>query len=84
MSNAESAVELVINYLEAENILMTTEQAASIVNKWEAILDPIDCISLAAVAIANPKEIALSQSEIRQIKEFFFPSDNSYEDGFHI
>lgn len=76
MTNAEKAIELAVNYLESENIMVGTPEIAKVVNKWEARLDPIDFISLAAVAIADPYEIALSNKEIRKIREFYFPSEN--------
>ena len=76
MTNAEMATELVINYLETENIIVGTPEITKIVNKWEARLDPIDFISLAAIALSDPNKIALSNIEIREIREFYFPSEN--------
>lgn len=74
MTNAERATELVINYLESENILVGTPETKALANKWEEKLDPIDFISLAAIVIENPRKINLSNSEIRRIREFYFPS----------
>lgn len=82
MTNAEMAINLVINFLESENITVGTPEITKIVNKWEAKLDPIDFISLAAVAISNPNEIALSRAEIREMREFYFPSENFIERSF--
>lgn len=79
MSNTWLAVELVINYLESEGISYGTAEIINIVDKWESRLDPIDFISLAAVAIANPQEVALTKSEIREIRNFYFPSENYIE-----
>ncbi len=79
MTNAEKAIELMINFFETENISVNTEEIIATVNKWEARLDPIDFISLAAVAISNPNEIVLTISEIREIREFYFPSKNYLE-----
>lgn len=72
MTNAEMATELAINFLESENISVGTAEMAKIVNKWEARLKPIDFVSLAAVAISNPNEIALTNAEIRKMREFYF------------
>ena len=74
MTNAERATELIINYLEVESISAGTPEIKAIVEKWEARLDPIDYISLAAVAISDPNEIALTTSEIRQLRDFYFSS----------
>ena len=79
MSNTWLAVELVINYLESEGISCGTVEIINMVDKWESRLDPIDFISLAAVAIANPQEVALTKSEIREIRNFYFPSENYIE-----
>ena len=76
MTNAEKATELAINYLESEGISVGTKETKAIIDKWEAKLDPIDFISLAAIAIENPNEFELSISEIRKIREFYFPSEN--------
>lgn len=76
MTNAEKATELVVNYLEAEGIIAGTRETKAIVNKWESKFDPIDFISLAAIAIEDPKETNLSTSEIRKIRDFYFPSKN--------
>ena len=74
MTNAELATNLIINFFESEGICVSTPEIKEIVNKWEAKLNPIDFISLAAVSISNPNEIVLTNSEIRQIREFYFPS----------
>lgn len=79
MTNAEMAIELVINYLESEGIYVGTPETKAIVNKWESKLDPIDFISLAAVALFNPNKNALTNIEIREIREFYFPSKNYIE-----
>ena len=84
MTNADMAVELIINYLESENIYVGTAEIRSIVEKWEVRLDPIDFISLAAVAISNPNENALTISEIREMREFYFPSKNYLERSFYF
>ena len=76
MTNAEMAIELAINYLETEGITVGTREVTRVVNKWEEKLDPIDFISLAAVAISDPNEITLTISEIRQIRNFYFPYKN--------
>lgn len=70
MTNLELATELMINYLESENITADPAVAA----KWEARFPSLDFISLAALAIADPTESALTISEIRYIRDFFFPS----------
>lgn len=72
MTNAELATQLVINFLESEHITVGTHEITKTVEKWESRLDPIDFISLAAVAIADPNEIALTNNEIRKIREFYF------------
>lgn len=72
MTNAELATQLVINFLESEHITVGTNEITKTVEKWESRLDPIDFISLAAVAIADPNEIALTNNEIRKIREFYF------------
>lgn len=72
-SNAELATELVINYFESENITVGTPEIKEIINKWETIFDPIDFVSLAALTIYNPSKVELSRSEIRKIRDFYFP-----------
>lgn len=76
MTNAEMAIELVINYLETENIMVGTREITEIVNSWEEKLDPIDFISLAAISISNPNKVELTNDEIRKMREFYFPSEN--------
>lgn len=82
MTNAEKATQLIINFFEAENIMVGTPEIVKIVNKWQAKLDPIDYISLAAVAISNPNETALTNSEIREFRNFYFPSEDFIERSF--
>lgn len=72
MTNVELATQLIINFLESEHITVGTNEITKTVEKWESRLDPIDFISLAAVAIADPNEIALTNNEIRKIREFYF------------
>ena len=84
MTNAEMATELVIDYLESEGIMVDTPSIEKVVNKWEDRLDPIDFISLAAIAISDPQEIALTTTEIREFRDFYFPSENYIERGFTI
>lgn len=67
------AIELIINYLKSEGIMVGKREIKKIVNKWKDKLDPIDFIFLVAVAIANPNENVLTISEIRKIREFYFP-----------
>lgn len=74
MTNAEKAIELMINYLESERIMVGTPEITRTVIKWEERLNPIDFVSLAAVALENPREIALSRDQIRRIRNFYFPS----------
>ena len=82
MTNAEMATKLVIDFFEAENIMVDTPAITKIINKWEAKLDPIDYISLAAVAISNPNDFAFTKAEIREFREFYFPSENFIERSF--
>ena len=74
MTNADLATELVINYFESEHIMITTPQIDSKVREWETKLDPIDFISLAAIVIEDPNNFVLSKTEIRKIRNFYFPS----------
>ena len=82
MTNAEVAIKLVINFFESEMITVRTSEIIPIVNKWESKFDPIDPISLAALTIANPINSAISTNEIREIREFYFPSKNCFERSF--
>lgn len=79
MKNTELAVELMINYLESEGISLDTKSATKAVNKWSNRLGDIDFISLAAVAISDPNELVLTEKEIRNFREFYFPSKNIIE-----
>ena len=72
-NNAELATELVINYFKSENISIDIPEIKEIINKWEAIFDPIDFVSLAALTIYNPSKVELSRNEIRKIRDFYFP-----------
>lgn len=72
MSNAERAIELIINYFEAEHIMIRTSEIEKNVNKWEKRLDPIDFISLAAISIENPNKFDFTIYEIRKIRDSFF------------
>ena len=78
MTNAEMAVELVVNYLESENIIVGTREISKKVDEWEKKLNPIDFISLAAIVLEDPNKIALTNNEIRKIREFYFPSENFF------
>ena len=74
MTNADLATELVINYFESEHIMVTTPQVNKKIKEWETKLDPIDFISLAAIVIEDPNKFELSETEIRKIRNFYFPS----------
>ena len=76
-TNTEKIVNIIIDYLESENIYAGTTETRAIVQKWENRFPQLDNISLAALSLANPNEINISDSEIREFKEFFFPSENS-------
>ena len=76
-TNTEKIVNIIIDYLESENIYAGTAETRAIVQKWENRFPQLDNISLAALSLANPNEINISDSEIREFKEFFFPSENS-------
>ena len=78
MTNTEMAIELVINYLESEHIIVGTNEISKKVNEWEKKLGPIDFISLAAIVLEDPNKIALTNIEIRKIREFYFPSENYF------
>jgi hypothetical protein len=78
MTNAEKAISIIIEYLESEGIISGTAEITKNVDYWEAKLDPIDPMSLAAVVIANPYENALTSSEIREIRNFYFSSEKFY------
>jgi len=78
MSTTILATELVINFLESEHITANNSEIMNLVYKWNSKLAPIDFISLAAVVISNPNKIALTKSEIREIRNFYFPSKKSY------
>lgn len=73
----EEIVNIIIDYLESENIYAGTPETTAVVQKWENHYPHLDNLSLAALALANPNEIQISDSEIREFKEFFFPSENS-------
>lgn len=82
MTNEQKALDIAIKYLESENIICGTKELSNRITKWENKFDPIDPYSLASLAIANPLESNLTKSEVRHIKEFFFPSDNYIESIF--
>lgn len=73
MTNAEMAIELVVNYFEANHIMVRTSEIREIVNRLEEKFDPIDFISLAALAISNPNKFEFTISEIREIRNYYFP-----------
>lgn len=72
MSNIILATELVVNFLEAEHITANNSEIIKLVQEWESRLAPIDFISLAAVVISNPNKIELTNSEIREMRDFYF------------
>ena len=74
----ESALELSLNYLSTEGIAAAPSDILPSLMKYAAV-PAIDFISLAALAISDPKEVALSPREIREIREFYFPSKNTLE-----
>lgn len=82
MTNIELATNIIVNYFEAEGIQEQTPTIAARATKWEARLTPIDALSLAAVTISDPPESALTNEEIRQLREFYFPSTNITERSF--
>lgn len=73
MTNAEMAIDLVVNYFEANHIMVGTSEIREIVNRLEEKFDPIDFISLAALAISNPNKFEFTISEIREIRNYYFP-----------
>lgn len=75
----KTAQTILINYLASENIYMSHKEAEAAIKKWEAKYPKIDAISLAAIAISDPYETALSDSEIREIRNFYFPPKNLKE-----
>lgn len=76
-TRTEVVVNIIINYLESEHINAGTAETRAIVQKWEDRFPNLDDLSLAALSLANPNEIQISNSEIREFKDFFFPSENS-------
>lgn len=75
MNIIEETKTLVINYFETENIMVRNNEINEVVNKWYSFFPNLDFITLAALAIDNPKEIPLTKSEIRKIRDFYFPYD---------
>lgn len=66
------ATEIILDYLESEKICVGTKETREIVKKWQSRLHLSDPIDLAAVALANPNEIAVTNLEIREFRKFFF------------
>lgn len=83
-NKTEKVVDIIIDYLESENIYAGTPETRAIVQKWYNKFPNLDNLSLAALALANPNEVQISDSEIREFKEFFFPSNNSKIHYFSI
>lgn len=73
------ATEIIINYLEDEGIYVGTKETQKIVEKWQSKLHLSDAFDLASIAIANPNNSAFSKAEIREFRQFFFPSINYIE-----
>ena len=76
MTNIKMLTDLVINYFESEHIMIGTPEIIDTINKWiiRTEHNQIDLLSLAALTIENPNKVALSNDEIREIRNFYFPS----------
>ncbi len=68
----KAVTDFVINYFESEHIMMQNSTAEALVEKWYRLAPRADFLSLAALAIENPTKIALSDKEIREIRNFYF------------
>ena len=77
------ATKIMVDYLSSEGIYKSTAECGAVVAKWMQRLDINDPLSIAAVAISDPSQITLTESEIRKIREFYFPSKNFKEGGLY-
>ena len=75
----KTALEIMTNYLESEGIHISESEASAAIAKWNRRIPNLDSLSLAAIAISDPTENALTKAEIREIREFYFPSKNFIE-----
>lgn len=75
----KTAQNILINYLSSEHIYISHSEAAAAIEKWESRYPNLDPLSLAAIAISDPYEIALAENEIREIRNFYFPPKNLKE-----
>lgn len=70
---------IIINYLRSEGIYVDSAEVEKAVSRWKEKVGNIDAKSLAALAMSNPQENALSEKEIRELRNFYFPSKNFIE-----
>lgn len=73
------AVQIMISYLNSENIFISAAEATSAIAKWTTKFPDLDAFSIVALAISDPQEIAITPNEIREIRNFYFPPKNLIE-----
>ena len=73
MSKVDKVTKIVSDYFEARNIMVGTPEIRYLTEKWASKLDSTDYLTLASIVIENPNKNALSNSEIREIRNLIFP-----------
>lgn len=77
-------VRIMMSYLAAEHIFISTKEAETAITKWSTKYPNLDSLSIVALAISDPQEIALAEAEIREIRNFYFPPKNFIERSCYV
>ena len=72
-------IKLMLSYLNAEHIYVSRQKAEAAITKWSAKYPNLDSHSIVALAISDPQEINLTDKEIREIRNFYFPPKDFIE-----
>ena len=70
----DSAISIASNYFESKGIAITNKTLREIILKWYTKIE--SPLTLAALAIENPRDVDLSDNTIREIRNLYFPSKN--------
>lgn len=78
------AVKMVIEYFENEGIYEETKTLDARARKWYSNTEIVEPQMLAAVVMSGDFIPGITWNEIKQIEEFFFPSEPIEFTNFHI
>lgn len=80
----KEATRLVVEYYEANQIMMTTDAVRKYVVMYYSNTEITDAETLAAVTLHMEHPNTLTYNKIQEIKEFYFPTMPIEYGNFHI